>query len=124
MSDICPIYGSVWSPAYIDAQPLPVVPRELLPWLKKDRREAETGAMVRATNNDGKTELTHNKEGLEYAERELRRIKADLAGEKSGTDRHVILSRQVEGMMERVEFWRGKMYLLDKIIEATQRSET
>lgn len=112
------IYGSVWSREYIDASPIPVVSRELLPWLKKDRREAETGAMVKATNNDGKTELTHNKEGLEYAERELRRIKGDLASETPGTDRAIILSHQAEGMADRVEFWRGKMYLLDKMIAA------
>lgn len=112
------VYGSVWSKEYIDANPIPVVSRELLPWLKKDRREAEVGAMVRATNKDGKTETTHNKEGLEYAERELRRIHSDLAGEKPDSDRATILRWQAEGMADRVEFWRGKIYLLDKIIAA------
>jgi hypothetical protein len=111
-----PTYGSVWSTTYIDASPIPVVSRDLLPWLKKDRREAEVGAMVRATNKDGKTETTHNKEGLEHAERELRRIQSDLASERSDTDRAAILRWQAEGMQDRVEFWRGKMYLLDKII--------
>ncbi len=109
-------YGSVWSKEYIDANPLPVVSRDLLPWLKKDRREAEVGAMVKATGKDGKTETTHNKEGLEHAERELRRIQNDLATEKPDSNRAAILRWQAEGMADRVEFWRGKMYLLDKVI--------
>lgn len=110
------VYGSVWSQAYIDAHPIPVVSRELLPWLKKDRREAEEGAMVKATNKDGKMEVMHNGEGLEKAERDLRRITSDLANEKPESDRAAILRWQAEGMADRVEFWRGKIYLLDKIM--------
>lgn len=113
-------YGSVWSREYIDSEPIPVVSKSLLPWLKKDRREAEEGAMVKATNKDGKMEIAHNGEGLERAERDLRRIKGDLAAETPGSDRSIILARQAEGMAERVEAWQGKIYLLDKVIAATQ----
>lgn len=114
-------YGPVWAIPYIDSHPIPVVRKDLLPWLIKDRRQAEVGAMIKVTNKDGKTETTHNKEGLEYAERELRRIVTALNGEPHGTDRHTILSNQKEGQEERVSFWRGKIYLLDKTISETQR---
>lgn len=114
------IYGSVWSKEYIDASPLPVVSRELLPWLKKDRREAEVGTTF-FNVKEGRDE--HDKQGLEYAERELRRIKADLDMESKKrapgdreTDRTAILRWQAEGVADQVEFWRGKMYLLDKVI--------
>ena len=111
------IYGSVWSKETLDSQPLPKVSKSLLPWLIKDRREAETGASF-YNSATGKNE--HDRQGLEHAERELRRIKTDLASAKEGTNRAAILSWQMTGQEEQVEFWRGKMYLLDKVIAATQ----
>lgn len=110
-------YGSVWSREYIDAEPIPVVSKTLLPWLLKDRREAEEGSTF-FNVKEGKDE--HDKQGLKAAERELRRIKSDLATEKPDSQRALILARQAEGMAERVEAWAGKIYLLDRVISATQ----
>ncbi len=113
-------HGDVFSLAYIDSNPLPQVSKDLLPWLVKDRREAEEGAMVKATNKDGKTETTHNKEGLHHAERELRRIQSALAEAQPQSDRATILRKQEDGMQQRVDFWRGKCHLLDRVIAATK----
>lgn len=112
-----PTYGSVWSTAYIDAHPLPRVPRDLLPWLKKDRREAETGGTFWNVK-EGRDE--HDKQGLHHAEREVRRIKSALDDEDPATDRAAILSHQLDGQEQQVEAWRGKCYLLDKVIAATE----
>lgn len=113
-------YDSVWSPEYINTHPLPKVSRHLLPWLIKDRREAETGSTF---YNSETKQHDHDRQGLEFAERELRRIKSDLATEKPDSQRAIILSRQAEGQQERVDFWRGKCYLLDKIIEETKKQQ-
>lgn len=111
------IYGSVWSREYIDSNPIPVVSKTLLPWLLKDRREAEMGSSF-FNVKEGKDE--HDKAGLQHAERELRRIRSDLATEKPDSQRAQILAHQARGMAERVEAWSGKIYLLDKVISATQ----
>lgn len=115
-----PLYGSVWSNATIDGEPLPKVPKHLLAWLTKDCKEAEEGTSF-FNVKEGRDE--HDKSGLDYAERELRRIRGDLASEKPGSDRAIILGRQELGQQERVEFWKGKIYLLDRVIEETQRGE-
>lgn len=108
------IYGSVWSKELIDSEPPLKVSKDLLPWLLKDRKQAEEGTMF-FNVKEGRDE--HDKQGLDYAERELRRIKADLATEKSpDTNRAVILAHQARGQQEQVDFWRGKIYLLDKTI--------
>lgn len=117
-------YGSVWSREYIDAHPIPEVSKSLLPWLIKDRREAEEGATF-YNSATGKDE--HDRQGLQHAERELRRIKSDLAlsaktrdeGDRESS-RTAILRWQATGQEEQVEFWRGKVYLLDKVIAVTQ----
>lgn len=117
-----PLVGDVWSREYIDANPLPVVSKELVPWLVKDRREAETGGTF-YNSATGKHE--HDRQGLEYAERELRRINSDLAlSVKQGdeSDRTQILRHQAKGQEEQVGFWRGKVYLLDKVIAAAKAS--
>lgn len=98
-----------------------MVSHSLLPWLIKDRREAEEGS----TFYDHKDkEEKHDRQGLLFAERELRRIKNDLATEKPHTNRAAILRWQASGQEEQVEFWRGKIYLLDKVIAETQRRGT
>ena len=88
------IYGSVWSREYIDAHPIPVVPRELLPWLKKDR---------------------DNGVGLKKAEQSLRAAKRALV---DATDPKVIEFLQIQeaSAAGKVAFYAGKIYLLDKVI--------
>lgn len=111
------LYGSVWSREMIDSEPLPIVPKALLPWLRKDRREAEEGG----TFYDSQSKAhVHDRSGLVYAERELRRLTADLASAEPTSDRAAILRHQLAGQEEQVEFWRGKVYLLDRVIAATE----
>lgn len=110
-------HGDIFSLAYIDSNPLPQVPKDLLPWLVKDRREAEEGGTF---YNSATKVHEHDRSGLHYAERELRRIQTDLAEAKPESDRAAILRHQEEGMQQRVVFWRGKCYLLDKVIAATR----
>lgn len=109
--------GDVWSKEYIDSEPIPVVSRDLLPWLKKDRREAMEGAMVKATDKEG-TKIVHNGEGLKCAERDVRRSTSALA---TATDPKAIefLKIQLGTAEGKAGFYRGKIYLLDKIIAAT-----
>lgn len=102
----------------IDSQPLPVVSRDLLPWLIKDRREAETGAFYWDTK---KGELVPDGSGLEHAEKDVRQATAKLEGNLSA-DMRAIWELQLAGARGKAEFYRGKMYLLDKVIAATKGS--
>lgn len=113
------IYGFAYSPEVLDSTPLPVVPRHLLPWLIKDRKEAEVGTTY---YNSETKQHDHDRSGLDYAERELRRIAADLRTPGNSADRNAILSHQLDGQQQRVDFWRGKIALLDRVIAATQAS--
>ncbi len=113
------IYGSVWSREYIDSNPLPVVSKSLLPWLLKDRREAVEGAMAKVTKKDGKMETMHNGEGLDRADRDVRRLKSALE-EETKSEVVEFLTAQLCGAENKAAFYRGKIYLLDKVIEATK----
>lgn len=120
------IYGSSFSREAIDAE-LPMILRHaspaLLPWYRKDRREAETGGTF-WDSKDGKD--CHDRQGLDYARRELRRIQADLATEKplglgdAPNHRHAILTIMAAKQQAAVEFWEGKCYLLDRVIAAME----
>ncbi len=113
MNDTHSPYGHAFSPEVIAATPLPVVHPSLLPWLRKERVAAVEGS----TYWNGK-EDTHDRMGLTYAQRELRRIESDLADAKD--DRAAILAIQQTQQRIFVQFWEGKMALLDRIIAATE----
>ncbi len=107
-------YGSVFSKEYIDANPIPVVSPGLLPWLKKDLETAHVGCMV----SDKKTgEPVHDRSGLDFAVNELKGLEAK-ARETKNAELAAIYSIQVGWAQKKVEFWRGKIYLLEKIIAA------
>lgn len=107
----------VFSLAYIDSQPLPVVSRELLPWLLKDRREAEEGSHLWDTKA-GKD--VHDGSGLRKARQSLKAATNALAD--SPTDPKVLafLTEQRGAAAGKVAFYEGKCHLLDRIIAATK----
>lgn len=109
----------VWDLAYLDSQPIPHISKDLLPWLIRDRREAEVGSGNTCYNPETK-EYEPDKQNLNYAERELRRIKTDLANAAPGSNRAAILALQVSGQEKTVQFYRGKCHLLDRVIAATK----
>ena len=111
------INGPAFSITVLDAEQLPAIPKHLLPWLLKDRREAVDGSTFYNTQTK---EHQHDRMGLTYAERELRRIKVELEQPSNSADRNAILALQFQGQEASVEFWRGKIYLLDKMIAAAQ----
>lgn len=118
--------GCSFSREVIDASVLPVVSKDLLPWLLKDRREAVEGSSF-WNAAEGKDQ--HDRMGLTYAQRELRRIESDLASEKplpggGQSERAAILTIQRNQQAAFVRFWEGKCYLLDKVIEATRARDT
>lgn len=107
--------GPAFSIEVIDSEPLPQVPKHLMPWIVRDRREAVEGSMVK--DKDGK--MVHNGEGLDRAEKSLKQIKAALA---SNPKEDYLVARFLEEQFAtangKVEFYRGKIYLLDKIISS------
>ncbi len=102
---------TVWAIPYLDTQPVPQIAAHLAPWLAKDRREAVEGAMQK----DSTGKIVHDGSGLEKAERSLRSAQAAL---KSATDEKEIAFLQYQcGMAQsKVEFYTGKIHLLDKMI--------
>lgn len=113
-----PIYGSVWSREYIDAHPLPIIRPDLLPWLIKDRAEAVEGGYMW----DVKTsKQVHDGSGLQKAEQSLRAAKKALT-ETDDPKAVEFLKGQLHSAEGKAEFYAGKIYLLDKVIAATQAS--
>lgn len=112
------IYGSVWSKEYIDAEPLAIVPKHLLPWLIKDRKNAIEGSMEW---NSKEKKLMHDGSGLEKAEQSLRAATHALADNPSDPVVREFLEFQKGAAEGKVAFYSGKVYLLDKLIAETQR---
>lgn len=102
----------------IDSEPLPVVSKDLLPWLIKDRREAIDGVYLQ----DSKLGRVHDGSGLDKAKQSLRRAKSMLAEITPETDpkTRIFLESQLAAAEGKTSFYRGKVYLMDKIIAATQ----
>lgn len=115
-------YGHAFSPEVIAASPPLLVDPSLLPWLRKDRREAETGAFRTAIDKDGKQTTSHDRQGLEHAQKEARRIERDLAAAIPGSNRAAILAIQQVQAACAVQFWQGKMALLDRAIAAAEKA--
>jgi hypothetical protein len=118
--------GHSFSPTVLEASPIPSVPAELLPWLRKDRREAVDGVTFynSATGKD-----QHDRMGLTYAQRELRRIETDIrdalrANGDMPNDRTAILTIQRNQQACFVQFWEGKIWLLDRMIAAAQATSS
>ena len=95
------------------------VTKDKLPWLKRDRREAEEGLTRQVTNENGERVIEHDRMGLDHARKELRRIQADLAAATT-PNRQSILRIMVTQQEAAVRFWEGKMYLLDRVIAALE----
>src|SRR6185295_15128687 len=116
--------GEAFARDYIDASPLPVVDPSLLPWLLKDRQEAIDGTTF-WNAAEGKDQ--HDRQGLTYAQRELRRLQSDLAAEENPnhppTNRCAILRIMVTQQECAVRFWEGKCYLLDRVIENARKAK-
>lgn len=110
-----------FSPEAIAATHVPVYNRDAVHWFQRDRREAAEGTMVWSTK-DGKE--VHDGSGLEKARQELRRLTADLAAETNPnhppTSRAQVLTILVEQQGYLVQFWTGKIALLDRLIAAAE----
>lgn len=104
-----------FSPEGIAATPIPVYNREAIHWFQRDRKDAVEGAM--RYNPETKQE-EHNGQGLDYAVKELKRLERDL-GDATGTRRDV-LTIMVGQQRLAVQFWEGKIALLDRLIAAAQ----
>lgn len=115
------IYGPAYSLTTIDAEPIPVIRPDLLPWLIKDRREAEEGCMV---YNAKDQKLVHDGSGLTKAKQAMRAAEAlaEANAEKMKADPEVatFIERQVSTAQDKFQFYTGKVHLLDRIITATK----
>lgn len=105
------IYGRAFSREVIDSEPVVKLPKELIPWLQNDMREAIEGTFVK----DHKGNPEHDGQGLDKAEKYLKTTQALL---KSEADEKNIafIKVQLANAQNKVEFYRGKIYLLDKLI--------
>lgn len=112
-------YGFAFDKSTIDAAPLPSIPKHLLPWLKKDRKEAVEGVH----HKDSTGQMIHDGSGLEKAEQDLRKVQTDLLAKGNSKDRQAILEMQKIGAEINVQFYQGKIYLLDKVIATTESSQ-
>ncbi len=114
-------HTNAFSPEGIAATPVASYNREAVHWFQRDRREALEGSMVWSTK-EGKE--THDGSGLEKAQQDLRRLRADLAAEHnpnhSPTSRYQVLAIMVEQQGYLVQFYEGKIALLDRLIAAAQ----
>ena len=109
------LLGSVYSFENIDASPVPRVPKHLMPWIHKDRREAMEGTGI--VYIDSKTgEASPDVNHLAHAEKEIRKAKNALAAKDNSPDRAAILRLQLAQAETKAEFYRGKIRILDRII--------
>lgn len=110
-----PIYGPAFALDRLATETLPVVSKDLMPWLHKDRREAVDGCMVKDQNG----KFGHDGSGLLKAERSLRTAEAALSANPTDPKVLAFLREQVAIARGKVPFYRGKIYLLDRIIGIT-----
>ncbi len=108
-------HAHAFSPEGVAATHVPAYPREAVHWFKADRQYAVEGGM----RYDPK-EKVHEPDGmgLEHAQRELKRIERDH--ETATGDRRAILAIMLTQQRYAVQFWQGKIALLDRLIAAAQ----
>lgn len=104
--------GAAFAIPILDSEPIPVVPKHLMPWILKDRREAMEGAMVKDTAG----KVVHDGAGLEKARKSLRQVEAALAEKQSDAKVAEFLEEQLATARGKVEFYTGKIHLLDRVI--------
>ncbi len=104
-----------FSPEAIAATHVPAYNRETIHWFKADRQDAIDGAM---RFNPHSKQLEHNGLGLDHAVSELARLERDH--EAATGDRKAILAIMVTQQRCFVQFWEGKIALLDRLIAAAQ----
>lgn len=104
--------GPAFSIEVIDSEVVPIVPKHLMPWLIRDRREAQEGAFVK--DSSGKT--MHDGAGLDKAQKALRQVEIALTTKQTDAKIIEFLQEQLATAKGKVEFYSGKIYLLDKII--------
>lgn len=109
--------GSVFSIDYINAQGIPKVPAHLLPWIVKDRREAEEGCMVYDVE---KQKHVHDGSGLTKSLKSLATAKNALAEKPTDAKMIAFLTQQISNAEDKVAFYRGKIYILDGILAANK----
>lgn len=104
-----------YSPEGIAATPVPAYNREVIPWFRKDRQYAIEGSM----RYDPKEKVWEpDGMGLEHAARELKRVERDH--EAATGDRKAILAIMLVQQRFAVQFWTGKIALLDRLIAAAE----
>ncbi len=107
-----------FSPEGVAATPVAAYNRDAVHWFKADRQDAIDGAM---RYNPETKQHESNGQGLTYAERELARLERDHAAATEGP-RKDILSMLVTQQRYAVQFWTGKIALLDRLIAAAATS--
>ncbi len=107
-----------FSPEGVAATHVPAYNRDAVHWFKADRQDAIDGAM---RFNPHSKQLEHNGLGLDYAQRELDRLVRDYAAATEGP-RKDILSILLTQQRYAVQFWTGKIALLDRLIAAATTS--
>ncbi len=106
-----------FSASKIDSEPLPVVSPSLLPWLRKDRKEALDGSY----HWDVKLgKEVHDGSGLIKARQSLRAAQTALAAGPSDPKVAAFLEFQRGAAQGKVGFYEGKIHLLDRVIAATE----
>lgn len=111
------VHGNAFSPEVLAITPIPVFNREAVQWLRADRKDAVEGAM----RFDPKEKVwEHNGQGLDHAVKELKRLERDL--EIASGTRRDILAIMVKQQRCTVQFWEGKIWLLDQMIAAAQKA--
>ncbi len=110
---------NVFSKEYINTVPTTMmVDKAMRPWLIKDRKEAVEG---RSILFEGK--LVHDCQGLDYAKKELAAVMAKLEDKSLYSYNSTLLpiyQIQKVQLEKKVEFWEGKIYILDYLIAATK----
>lgn len=105
-----------FSPEGIAATPVPVYNREVVRWFKADRQDAIVGAM---RFNPHSKQMEHNGLGRDHATSELARLERDHVAATEGP-RKDILSILLTQQRFAVQFWTGKILLLDRLIAAAE----
>lgn len=106
------IHDHAFSPAVLAHHRIPAYNAAALPYLLRDRKEAVEGGM---RYNPETKEQEHNGEGELHARAMLKRLENRLQGDISDNLR-AILTIQLAQQRVAVQFWEGKLWLLDQMI--------
>lgn len=120
MSNPPVIHDHAFSPAVLATTVIPAFNRAALPYLLRDRKECVEGGM--RYNPETKAD-EHNGEGIDHARDMLKRIENRLQGDVSDNLR-AILNVQLVQQRRSVQFWEGKLWMLDQMIRLAKEDSS